>query len=442
MWKNKLFAALLGLLLVMPASPVGAQDSLVLKALIDKVLIENYSLRISRNQAAMAANNNSLGRAGFLPEVYVEGSQNISTYNTRQELFTGVVREGASARNTALNALVNVNWNIFDGFMMFAQRDKLGYLENLGAFETRYLIEQTVGDVVLAYYQLVRETAMLRNLEAQLHTSRFRYELERKRMDIGAGNALQLNQAQVDYFSDSSAFLEQRNLIRGLEIQINTFTQTNPAAPFMIADTGFNLVPLLPMDAAGARAREIHPELKMAQLEELISAADLRIQRAAYYPVIGLFGRYSYAYQTSEIGFAETSRSLGPQFGISIRMNLFNGGVTRMDTRNALKQLENASLSEDRTLYLLLADLELLYSRHASYGHQLGLALQNLEAANRSFSIARTQWEQGRIDGYEFRLTQLAQVNAGHQVIRLQHILKTIEVEIDLRTGGLAERYL
>ena len=109
-----------------------AQEPVSLSKLIERVLTENYQVKIVRNEAKQAANGNTLGNAGFLPTLDVQGTHSSAANNTHQELFNGSVRDGSNAKSKVYIAYVEANWTIFDGFKMFAQRDKLGLLEQIG----------------------------------------------------------------------------------------------------------------------------------------------------------------------------------------------------------------------------------------------------------------------------------------------------------------------
>jgi hypothetical protein len=66
-----------------------AQETLSLPQLIDRVLTENYQVKIVRNEALLAANNNTLGNAGFLPTLDIQATNSNAANNTHQELFNG-----------------------------------------------------------------------------------------------------------------------------------------------------------------------------------------------------------------------------------------------------------------------------------------------------------------------------------------------------------------
>src|SRR5690606_28056397 len=119
-----------------------AQDTLTLQALVDKALQENYDIRIARNEQLKGEEANTIGNAGMLPSVDAIAEQAYTINNTRQEFYDGQVRQATAANNSSLAAGLQVNWVVFDGFQMFARKNRLELLEQMGVVNTRYFIEQ------------------------------------------------------------------------------------------------------------------------------------------------------------------------------------------------------------------------------------------------------------------------------------------------------------
>lgn len=112
--KNSLVVVLIGF-----SSLANAQT---LQELINVALANNYQIRILKNEAQVAANNNTMGNAGQLPTVNLDGAYSTSFNNTRQEFADGSIREGDNAKNTNVNLSVLANWTIFNGFSVYARK--------------------------------------------------------------------------------------------------------------------------------------------------------------------------------------------------------------------------------------------------------------------------------------------------------------------------------
>lgn len=230
--------------------------------------------------------------------------------------------------------MVEANWLVFDGFRMFARRDQLQHLAQLSRLETKYYIEQTIADIAFLFYQLVKEKTLLESSRESLSVSDFRLALEAEKRAIGAGNALLYHQALIDFNADSSLVAHHKMVIRELQIQINRLINADPES--IIQPEGYTMSPseMQRRSALLQKAVENNKELQMEKLNELITDSELRMERSVRYPQISLFANYAYGKQTNEVGFVESSKAYGGQYGVRIRFNLFDGG--QQNTRSKI----------------------------------------------------------------------------------------------------------
>ncbi|TVQ15442.1 MAG: TolC family protein [Bacteroidetes bacterium] len=433
---------LLLLLMFLPVLSAWSQQILSLEDLIDRTLQENYQLQVVRNTEQMARNNNTLGNAGFLPSVDLRGDVLQGIQNTEQRFFSGEVRSGDNARSTRQDAIIELNWTVFDGFRMFARRDRLSFLEQLSKNDTRYFIEQTLADITRMYYQLLMEIQVLETVKKSLEVSAFRLKLEEQKRSVGTGNALLYQQALIDYNSDSAMVAMRAMQVKELQIQINRITNREPGFEFSPASSAVDLTGVDTMDELVEKAIAFNLDLERAHLEEMIAETTVRIERSARYPVVSLFGNYSYSNQTNEVGFLETSTALGGQYGVRVRFNLYSGGQQNTRIRNAMVAKESSELSSMDVRSMLTSQLASLINRYESYLTQFKLLDQSLKAAESSLVIAEEQLQAGAISGFEFRQAQLTSLRVQNQKIELLFSLKSLEVDIFRLSGELMEKII
>lgn len=418
---------------------VPAQEKIGLSTLIDRVLTENYQVKIVRNEAKQAANNNTLGNAGFLPVVDIQGTASKAVNNTRQELFNGTTREGEDAQTKSYSGLIEANWTVFDGFRMFAMRDKLGMLEQVGTIEARYFMEQTIADVSVAYYRLIQENNLLNNLRKTFMVSRFRYDLEAKRRQVGSGTTLEYNLALMDYNSDSLAVIGQEQVIKSLQIQLNTLTRRDPDAMLIPAETELESRGIADKETLTEKAIVANKDIKLAMIRELIAEKDIRIRQASRYPQVDVYGRYAYSRQKNDIGVTELNRTYGRTYGLTIRLNLFDGGKLNKAIDNEKLAGENSVLARQNSIELIAAEVLDRYYEYQSIKKQQSIATENIKLAEQSQEIARAQFEHGAINGYDFRQTQLSVITARNQLTEINFSIRSLEIAIDRLTGNLDE---
>lgn len=418
------------------------QNTFSLNELITLTLEENYQLQIVTNRRQMQDNLNTPGNAGMLPAVAAGAVYSRDIQNSESNLFTGETRKGTNVQSNRFNAFVELDWTVFDGFSMFARRDRLEYLAALGDLETRYYIEQTVADLARAYYALIRDRRLLEIYLQSKAVSAFRLTLEERKRSLGSGNALLYHQAVVDFNTDSISVLDQQMILRDRQIEINRIINRDPRLAVIPVISSAALQGIASEQEIISMAVENNSDLERAKLEELIAGAGFRIEQGYRYPQVDVFGNYAFTKQRSELGLLESSQNYGAQFGVRVRINLYDGGRQNTQVSNTLLEQENTEIFSEDTRAYFEAEIVRLNGWYHALTEQYRLVNDNVAAAEKSLVIAREQLQQGAINGYEFRQTQLAALQVENRLIQIQHAARMIELDIYRISGILLEKLL
>ena len=415
-----------------------AQGEMSLQEMINTALEQNYQIRIFANSNQAAQNANTIGNAGMLPDVDLTGEYRVSMNNTEQKYFTGDGQSADNAKSTVLTGNVGVNWVVFDGLGMFARKSQLEHLEKLSEQDLRYYIEQTAYDIAFNYYRLVQEQKLLKLFRKSVEVSESRLEFENQAFNVGSATALDVQQALVDRNTDSSMVLEQKALIKEIEIELNRIINRDLIAPIQLVDSirlkgDFDLMNL--MEAS----RNNNAELNRQQLTELASISNYKIAQGDLYPVVELFGNYGYNRQDNEVGFLESSRQFGPNAGVRIRFNLFTGGRDNIRAKNMKLESESEAFRTDDLKREVEGSVRVSYIRWSSRLEQVQLEMQSVEAAQKALTIAWKQFEVGTLTNVDFRIIQLNAVNAQSRLLTAQFAAKARELELNRLSGTLLE---
>ncbi len=143
------------LALIAGISSVSAQQVLTLSDALKMALENNYAIQVAKNDAAISANNNRLGAAGMLPTIAGTVNQDNQVIDTRQKFLNGTENNRDGAKSNNLNANIELGWTIFDGFKMFAAKNRLEELQKVGELKMRSNIEQTFMRITKAYYDVL-----------------------------------------------------------------------------------------------------------------------------------------------------------------------------------------------------------------------------------------------------------------------------------------------
>src|SRR5690606_22723701 len=144
-----------------------AQEILTLEDAIAIALANNYDILLSRNDSAVAALDYSYRNAVFYPRINATAGVNWVKNNQLQEFTSGMDRSGNVATNNLTGQLA-LNWTLFDGLKMFATREKAEQFIRLGELTIKNQIVNTVADVIITYFAIVREKQQLRAIEEQM----------------------------------------------------------------------------------------------------------------------------------------------------------------------------------------------------------------------------------------------------------------------------------
>lgn len=415
---------------------VPAQEMLPLSKAIETGLQNNFDIMISRNDAEIAGNNNTLGNAGFLPSVNLTGNQNNTITKTHQETATGSVKDISGATNRTLNAGVQLTWTLFDGFSMFVNRNSLGILERMGETEARLTVENAVTEIILGYYGMVQQQKLIQVLEDAAALSRERKAIMETKFSLGAGSELTLLQSAVDLNVDSINLLQAMTTLEQARADFNHLLARDPDVAFVLTDS-ITAGELLSYDQLLELAGSQNTALQLSRYRLDLNMNNIKDLQSQRYPRLNLNAAYSYSQLNSQTGFLEYNRSLGPSFGLSLSYPIFDGF-------NVNRSIKNARI-EMNTGEILLKSVDLgvrndIYKQYTGYLSNLKIVeieMTNQDVARRNVEVAYEKYRLGSLNDIELRETQKKYIDAQYQLLLSQFLVKRAEVELLRLSGGL-----
>lgn len=421
-------------------SQVAAQDLLTLDHAIKIGLKNNYSIRTAKNNAQIASNNNSLGNAGMLPSVDATGSGSKSQTSSKQQFITGETIDRTGAKSSSYNAGAALNWTIFDGFKMFIDKKKLSELESLGKAGARTIVDNTVAQIVNAYYNIVRQQQTLEVLQEARDISKDRMDIAQTKQRLGSGSGLDYMQAKADYNADQSALLKQQAAVSNANVELNRLLARDVNTAFTVSDT-IPLLPSLQLDGLREKAAEMNAQLHQLQLQKQIAELNLKSLKAQRFPRIGLNLGYDYSKSESQSGFLLSNQSSGYNYGLSLQFNLFNGLNQNRQIQNARISAKNSEIQLSEIKSQLDASLKQAY-----VNYQNGLQLVKLEQDNKSVAktamdIATEKYRLGSITPLEVKEAQKTYIQAESRLVDARYQAKSAETEL-LRLSGQMEKVM
>ena len=392
--------------MISPFSITYAQQKMSLKDAISIALNNNYSIKLSYNNQEINKNNATYGNAGFLPTVTgnLNNTKRIETSSV--DLSSGTTREATNAKTTNLSYGVSLNWKIFDGMQMFATYENLQNLNKQGELNAKRIVQQTIANVIAAYYVLVTAQKQLAATQTALEVSQIRLKNSKNRYAIGKGSKLELLAAKVDLNTDTTLLLRQEDLIRSNKIALNQLLARDLKTDFILGEI-IQIDELLNYENLKKLADAQNPSLQIALINQKIAEIDYKKTKGARYPTLSLNSGYNFANATNPpTGFSLQSNTRGFNYGISASINIFNGSQQNRAEKNAQLDISSAKYQLAETKQNLDAQLLSAYQNYKTNLQLITLEKSNVAVAEENLKITLEKYKLGSIVPLELREAQ------------------------------------
>ncbi|HAF29256.1 MAG TPA: hypothetical protein DCG75_09440 [Bacteroidales bacterium] len=428
---------IMSIVLFIASIPLFSQNlnRLSIKDAVNKALENNYGIITVKKSHEINELNNSWGNTGALPTVSFTGIGSES-WN---------MNENDDYNNTALSGSVDLNWVLFRGFGARITKQNLEKLEKMSEGNITITVENTIVDVILAYYNVLLSENNMKITEKNMILSEDRYEQEKQRKQLGTSVKYDLLQAQNSYLEDKSNYLSAKSSYNNSKRQLNNLmaepleTEYNYTSSFDVAAKDFELKVLeIKMLENNNTLKNQYINLEMAKL-------DVKSAKSAYYPTIaaGASGGYTNSetdYETLN-NMDNSSSGFNTGLSLSVSYSIYEGGsrrralqiakinkeISEIETTDMQQQLKN-QLAQELELYKVRQEL-------------LVLAEENLKAAELNLELSKQKFETGSINSFNYRDIQQMYSNisinyqsAMYNLIQSYHTLLRL-------TGGVIDDF-
>lgn len=433
--------ALMCVLSIAGVSTAYAQDTLRIEEAIQKGLEKNFAIQVARNQAEIARNNNTLGNAGFLPVVTADGTINKRVEDSETQYSTASIpdRNDKGAETTNYNYGIDATWTVFDGLTMFATQDRLSLEENIGNEQARLQIENLLAELINGYYQIVAQQKANRVLENAVEVSQERIRIAETKRDLGSGSDYDLLQARADFNEDRAALIRSGTILKQAKILVNQILSDSSFTDFDVEST-IEMRDLMDLESLLNTSYDENTSLMIARLNERVANEEIKELRGDWFPQIAVNGGYGYNRTESSSGFADFSKTTGFNYGVTARINLFDGFNKSRKTQNAQLRLKNQQLQLEELKLSVSSELQQTYQQYEDALTLIELEEENLQYTKQTQEIALERFRLGTISSVELRETQLSLLNAENRLILAQIEAKTAETELLRLSGNLLRK--
>lgn len=421
--------------------PLTAQNEMTVEDAIKLGLKNNYDIQIARNNADVARNNAGQGTAAFLPILEATGNyaRSTSDLETNHPFIPGGKSDAESK-----NAQLTLNWTLFDGFKMFADKSRFNELARLGEFQARNVIENTVVAILAAYFNLVQQEQLLDVARNARDISQTRLQKEQVRNELGGVSSTDLLNARVAFNNDEASVLNQELQVLIACKDLNILLAQEPDTEIAVKKE--ILISPLNLDISELQelAEKHNSGLMVAKQNKRIAEHDVKSSRSTFFPRVFLIANYGMTDRTSSNtsdnpAFPEeiTNKSTDASVALNFSFNLFNGFRNKIDLQNALLEARNRELSLRNARNELSGLVREKYETFHKRMQLVQLEQQNVLAAEQNLQLQQDRFQIGSASSLEFRDAQVNLIRAQSTLIVARYQARITRLVIEQLIGNL-----
>jgi outer membrane protein len=415
-----------------------AQKRLTPEEAVATALQNNYDIQLAKGDSLVAALDYSYRNAAFYPRVNANTGLTFNNNDQRQSFSDGTIRERKGIRSGVLTGSVALNWTLFDGFRMYAARDRLEMMVKSGGLSIRNQVVNTIAEIIAGYYNIVRQKQQLKALLEQMRLTEDRLKTARYKLEAGAGTKPEVLQTQIDLNAQKSAREQQLILIEQLKEILNQRMNVAPETRYDVSDTiliNKNLV----WTEIETAALQKNPLIRISKQNIDLAHIGLRERKAERWPVLSFNSAYNYN-RTDNKAVVNPfqplfSRNSGFNYGFTAAIPLFNNYTVKRQIAQAqltirLSELELKNQESQVKLQVLNA-----FKTYELQKKLLAIEEENILLVKENIQIVLEAYKQGGATFLQLREAQKSLEDAYNRLIAIRYAAKLAETEL-LRLQG------
>lgn len=435
----------LPLLMLLAATSVlhAQQKVLTLEQAIDVALKNNYDIRLAKNTAELSANDYAYANFAFIPRLNATTGVTWNNTATKQEFVNGTTRDTSGIKGNNINGNVTLNWTLFDGLKMFATRNKLESIRNLGELAMKDQLQNSIATIIGGYYNIVQQKQQLKALSEQMSISEERVKLSDAKFSTGLAPKTDLLQSKVDLNAQKALYIRQQTLIEQSKGLLNQLMAVPAGA------IGYDVVDSIPLDKGISFAvlqqniANNNTTIKVQQQNVNISALTIKERRADYYPVVSFNSGYNYTRNTSNAA----SNAFSPRFnrngvinyGLTAAIPIFNGFNVKRQVQNARIDFDFQNITLDNIKSQVDLSLNNAFKDYEYYKKQALLEEETNDLARENAMVALERFKQGVSTILEVKIAQQSLEDSYYRLIQARYNTKLAETELGRLNGALLQ---
>lgn len=414
-----------------------AQEILTLENAVGTALEKSYDIKVAKMQQDVAEMQVFKGNAGMLPRVDLNANVGSAFNEVSQKLSNGseINRFGTSLAPTTNLAM---SWTLYDGKRMYATLDRLKGQGQLSQVQTRQMMENTVVDVMQAYYEVMRQKQTVAFLQTIIKYYEERLTITQQRWEFGKGSKLDYLQSKTELNTQNTQLVQAKNAVKNAKVTLNNLMLRPADQDFDVQEVvGIMFDPTT--EQLKSQARAANKGLQALRKSTDISLITQKEVAAAKLPRVTLNSSFGYSLSKTNAGLFLYNQNVGLNVGLGATWNIFNGEIVRRQIQTSKINTDILRKQEESLWVQLEADLMRAYNQYQTDKELLKLEEENNEVAEENLKISLEKFKLGGSTILELNEAQRSLNTSLNRLTNARYNIKISELQIMRLSGELVK---
>ena len=348
-------------------------------------------------------------------------------------------------QSTDLSSNAALNWTLFNGFGIKANKIKLEQLQLQSENTATLAIENTIHGIILAYYQAKMQIEQLSLLNNIVQLSYEKYSQQQIKSNIGIGVKFDLLQYESNLYTDSTNIVLQQLTLNNAIRNLNLIMGEDVEKKWFLTS---KIKPELNNKNFSVLKKEMlsnNTNIKNQYINIALTQQDISLAKSQFYPIINFnaglntsFGQLSTKDVNAPIGNA-ASRNLNYYGNFTLNFKLYDGGkvkrgIKALEIQNEVDQLQMAQMTNQ-----LIFELKNVYELYQTRTKIFELTKKAFVVSQSNLEIAKLKEQSGLINSFNFRDIEMAYLSAGVALYQASYDLLESNATLLKMTGKIIQ---
>jgi outer membrane protein len=424
------------IILLLPAV-VNAQDVLTLENAVGIALEKSYDIQIAQMQQNVAEMQVFKGNAGMMPRVDLNANLGSAFNGVNQKLSNGteINRFGQTYTPTSNVAM---SWLLYDGKRMYATLDRLKGQSQLSQLQTRQMMENTVVNVMQAYFEVMRQKQTVAFLQTIIKYYQERLTITDQRWQFGKGSKLDFLQSKTELNNQVTQLVQSQNDLKNAKVNLNNLLIRPADQDFDVQEVVGVMYDPTP-EQLKSQARTANKNLQILKKATDNSLISQREVAALKLPRITLNSSFGYSLSKTNAGLFLYNQNVGLNVGLAATWNIFNGEITRRQIQTSKINTDILRKQEENLVVQIESDLVRAYNQYQTDKQLLKLEEENNEIADENLKISLEKFKLGGSTILELNEAQRSLNTSLNRLTNARYNIKISELQIMSLSGEIVK---